>query len=333
MSILSTVQIHDWDRYGFIVALVLILALAGVPFLIDNTYITGLIFTTLMFVTLASSWNLLSGYTGYISFGHVAFFGIGGYTCAILIADFGVNLYLAILAAGLITTVISLPIAIATIRLSGVYFSIIMLAFAELMLEVAINLDITGGSTGKVLPVSDHGMLPYYLMLALTVVTVATVYIGVRSYFGLTLTAIHDDEEAAESLGLNTTFYKMTAFGLSAIFPAIAGGIAAVYWLYINPSSMFAVTKSGDMMIMSVIGGMGTVLGPILGAAMLTPVRSQTQAAYPYFHGIVFGLLFMILVLTVPNGLVSITEKSDRLNRLVSRSNSSDSTDTEEMDD
>lgn len=333
MNVLDTIQTHDWDRYGIAIAGVITLVLVALPALIDNTYITGLIFTTLMFVTLASSWNLLSGYTGYISFGHVAFFGIGGYTSAILIADFGVNLYLAILGGGLFATIVSVPIAIATIRLSGVYFSIIMLAFAELMLEIAVNLDITGGNTGKVLPVTDYGMLTYYLMLALTLVTVGTVYIGVRSYFGLTLTAIHDDEEAAESLGLNTTFYKMTAFGLSAVFPAIAGGIAAVYWLYINPSSMFAVTKSGDMMIMSVIGGMGTVLGPILGAALMTPIRSQTQAAYPYFHGIVFGLLFMILVLTVPNGLVSLTERSDRLNRLVSRNDGVDETTTEETND
>lgn len=333
MNVLSTVRTHEWDRYAFGLGAVLVLVLGALPFVIDNSYVTGLIFTTLMFVTLASSWNLLSGYTGYISFGHVAFFGIGGYTCAILIADFGVNLYLAILAGGLFATVVSLPVALATIRLSGVYFSIIMLAFAELMLETAINLNITGGTTGKVLPVGNFAVVTYELMLALTVVTIATVYIGVRSYFGLTLTAIHDDEEAAESLGLNTTYYKIVAFGLSAIFPAIAGGIAAIYWLYINPSTMFAVTTSGDMMIMSVIGGMGTVLGPILGATMMTPIRAQTQAAYPYFHGIVFGLLFMILVLTVPNGLVSLADKSERIERLVARFNGTEPKSTEETDD
>lgn len=333
MNIISTVQTHKWDRYAFGLGAAVVLVLAALPFAIDNSYITGLIFTTLMFVTLASSWNLLSGYTGYISFGHVAFFGIGGYTCAILIADFGVNLYLAILVGGLFTTLVSMPVALATIRLSGVYFSIIMLAFAEFMLEMAINLDITGGTTGKVLPVGDFAMVTYELMLVLTVVTLATVYIGVRSYFGLTLTAIHDDEEAAESLGLNTTYYKIVAFGLSAIFPAFAGGIAAIYWLYINPSTMFAVTTSGDMMIMSVIGGMGTVLGPVLGATLMTPIRAQTQAAYPYFHGIVFGLLFMILVLTVPNGLVSLTEKSERIARFVERFNGTDSNTTEETND
>jgi len=333
MNVFSTVQPHEWDRYGFVVGAVIVVVLGAFPFVTDNSYLTGLIFTTLMFVTLASSWNLLSGYTGYISFGHVAFFGIGGYTCAILIADFGVNLYLAILAGGVFATLVSLPVALATIRLSGVYFSIIMLAFAELMLEVAINLGITGGTTGKVLPVGNFTLVTYELMLALTVVTLVTGYLAVRSYFGLTLTAIHDDEEAAESLGLNTTWYKIVAFGLSAIFPATAGGIAAIYWLYINPSTMFAVTTSGDMMIMSVIGGMGTVLGPIIGATLMTPIRAQTQAAYPYFHGIVFGLLFMILVLTIPNGLVSLTDKSERLNRLLSRSEGTEPTPKEELDD
>lgn len=243
------------------------------------------------------------------------------------------NVYLAILAGGVFATLVSLPVALATIRLSGVYFSIIMLAFAELMLEVATNLGITGGTTGKVLPVTNYSLLTYELMLALTVVTLVTAYLAVRSYFGLTLTAIHDDEEAAESLGLNTTWYKITAFALSAIFPAIAGGIAALYWLYINPSTMFSVTTSGDMMIMSVIGGMGTLIGPIIGATLLTPIRAQTQAAYPYFHGIVFGLLFMILVLTVPNGLVSLTNKSERLDRLFSRSDRTETPLTEEEPD
>lgn len=333
MNILSTVQTHEWDRYGFAIGAVLVVVLAMVPFVIDDTYVTGLILTTLMFVTLSSSWNLLSGYTGYISFGHVAFFGIGGYTCAILFTDFGMNLYLAVLIGGVFTTLVSLPVAVATIRLNDVYFSIIMLAFAELMLEVAINLDITGGTTGKVLPVGNYLLITYELMLALTVVTIVTSYLTARSYFGLTLTAIHDDEEAASSLGLNTIWYKIGAFGLSAIFPAIAGGIAAIYWLYIDPGTMFAVTTSGDMMIMSVIGGMGTVLGPILGASLLTPIRAETQAAYPYFHGIVFGLLFMVLVLTVPNGLVSIIEKSDRLQRVVDRFNGTEPTITGETDD
>lgn len=333
MNFLSTFQAHKWDRYALGLGAVLVLVLAVLPLAIDNSYVTGLVFTTLMFVTLASSWNLLSGYTGYISFGHVAFFGIGGYTCAVLIADFGMNLYLAILAGGIVTAIVSLPVALATIRLSGVYFSIIMLAFAELLLEVAINLDITGGSTGKVLPVNDNELLTYYLMLGLMVVTLGVVYLSVRSYFGLTLTAIHDDEEAAESLGLNTTYYKVVAFSLSAVFPALAGGIAAVYWLFINPSTMFAVTTSGDMMIMSVIGGMGTILGPIIGATMMTPIRSQTQAVYPFLNGIVFGLLFMILVLTVPNGLVSLTEKFDQVERLVGWFNDNDRVAQKETDD
>ncbi|MDS0476955.1 branched-chain amino acid ABC transporter permease [Natrinema sp. 1APR25-10V2] len=333
MNILSSLRPHRWDRYGFVIGAVLVIALAAMPFLTDNSYLIGIAFTTLMFVTLASSWNLLSGYTGYISFGHVAFFGIGGYTCAILFTDFGISIYLAILAGGVFTMLISLPVAVATIRLSDVYFSIVMLAFAELMLEIAVNLGITGGTKGKVLPVGDYTLVTYELMLAVTVVTILTSYLVVRSYFGLTLTAIHDDEGAASSLGLDTTRYKVGAFALSAFFPAIAGGIAALYWLYINPSTMFAVTTSGDMMIMSVIGGMGTVIGPILGALLLTPIRAETQAAYPFFHGIVFGLFFMVLVLTFPNGLVSLVQRSKRLKRITRRFNQTELANMEETDD
>lgn len=310
MTFLESLEPKAWDRYAFAVGGILVVALAAVPFLTENTYLTGLVFSTLLFVTLASSWNILSGYTGYISFGHVAFFGTGGYTCAILLANFDVNLYLAVLAGGVFATLVSLPVATATIRLNDVYFSIIMLALAELLLEIANTLDITGGSQGKVLPIGEYNVITYEMMLLVTVVSILSSYLIARSYAGLALTAIHDDEEAAGSLGLDTDRYKISAFALSAFFPAIAGGIAALYWLFINPSTMFAVTTSGDMMIMSVIGGMGTVLGPVLGAVLVTPLRAETQAAYPYFHGIVFGLLFMILVLTIPNGLMSVVRDS-----------------------
>jgi branched-chain amino acid transport system permease protein len=306
----TPLETKSWDRYLFVVGGILVAVLAAIPFVTTNTYLTGLIFTTLLFVALASSWNILSGYTGYISFGHVAFFGVGGYTCAILFSNFGVNMYLALLLGGVFATIVSLPIATATIRLNDVYFSIIMLALAELLLEIATNLDITGGAQGKVLPIGQYNLVTYELMLAVAVVTILTSYLISRSYVGLALTAIHDDEEAAGSLGLDTTRYKISAFALSAFFPAIAGGIAAIYWLFINPSTMFAVTTSGDMMIMSVIGGMATVIGPVLGAVLVAPLRAETQAAYPYFHGIVFGLVFMILVLTIPNGIVSLVRNS-----------------------
>lgn len=320
MTVLRTLQSEPLDKYLIGAGGVLVGLLAVFPFLTERSYLIGLVLTTLMFVTLASSWNMLSGFTGYISFGHAAFFGIGAYTCAILFGDYGVSMYAAIAIGGIVTVVLSLPVALATIRLADVYFAIIMLAFAELLYEAAENFsDLTGGVRGKVLPLGEYTIITYELMLALTVVTILTAYVISRTHIGLALTAIRDDEEAAGSLGLATARYKILAFSLSAVYPGIAGGIAAIYWVYIDPGTVFDVIISGDMMIMSVLGGMGTVLGPVLGGSLLTPLSFETQANYPYFHGIVFGTLFMLLVLMMPEGIVAQIREYGTLRRAVNR--------------
>lgn len=316
----GSLQSEPLDKYMIGFGAILVGLLAVFPLLTERSYLVGLVLTTLMFVTLATSWNILSGFTGYISFGHAAFFGIGAYTCAILFGDYGVSMYGAIVIGGIVTVIVSLPVALATIRLTDVYFAIIMLAFAELLHEATESFSsLTGGVRGKVLPVGDYTLITYELMLLLTVVSILTAYVISRTHIGLALTAIRDDEEAAGSLGLDTTRYKILAFSLSAMYPGIAGGIAAIYWIYIDPSTVFSVIISGDMMIMSVLGGMGTVLGPVLGASLLTPLSFETQASYPYFHGIVFGTLFMILVLTMPEGVVSQIKQYGTLRRMVNK--------------
>lgn len=319
-TVRNSITAGPWDKHAFALGGVVLAGLLIFPFVFESRYLIGIVFTTLMFVTLATSWNMLSGFTGYISFGHAAFFGIGAYTCAILFGDYGIPMFPAILLAGVVTVVISLPVATATIRLADVYFAIMMLVFAELMMAAAENFSsLTGGVRGMVLPLGDFLLLTYLLMLSLTLVSVLTAYAIARSHVGLALTAIHDDEEAASSLGLNTTKYKVIAFSLSAVYPGIAGALAAIYWAYIDPHTVFDVIISGDMMIMSVLGGMGTVLGPLLGAVVISPLTVETQAQYPFFHGIVFGLIFMVLVLAMPDGFVPTFQRSKYRNELVSR--------------
>lgn len=314
----DSISTGPWDRYAFTLGAVLLAALFAVPFITQNRYYIGIVFTTLMFITLATSWNMLSGFTGYISFGHAAFFGIGAYTCAILFGDYGTSMFVAILIAGVVTVILSLPVATATIRLSDTYFAIMMLVFSQLLLNAAENFgSLTGGVQGFILPVGNTLQTTYLLMVALTAVSVLTTYLIARSHLGLALTAIRDDEEAADALGLNTTKYKVFAFSASAIYPGFAGGIAAIYWAYIDPSTVFNVILSGDMMIMSVLGGMGTVVGPILGASIINPLTTETQAAYPFLHGIVFGTLFMVLVLSMPDGVVPTFQRSGYRRRLV----------------
>lgn len=292
------------DRYWLALGLAVALAFLALPFVTEG-YITSLGFSILLFGLLAASWNMLSGYSGYISFGHAAFFGLGAYTGGILIADYGLGPYTAMILAGIITVIISLPMATATLRLDDVQFSIIMLAFSQILLFGSRTFkSITGGVRGLVLPIGVSTLVTYLLIFVLCVVTVILMYFIDRSHLGLALRAIHDDEDAAEAMGVNTTKYKVIAFCLSALFPGFAGTVAAIYWTYINPITVFDPVLSGDMMIMSVLGGMGTVVGPLLGSLLLTPLRLEAQARFPYLHGIVFGGLFLIFVLTMPEGIV-----------------------------
>lgn len=293
------------DRRWLIAGVLISLLILSFP-LIFNEYLLGLVFSILMFCVLASSWNILSGYSGYISFGHAAFFGLGAYATGLLIIEMAMNPVLAILIAGVVTVIGSLPLATATLRLDDVQFSIVMLAFAEILLVASQTFDsITEGVRGLALPVGDNLFLVYGLMFGLCIVTVGTSYFISRSHFGLALRSIHDDEDAAEAMGVNTTWYKVFAFTLSAFYPGLAGGIAAIYWTYINPSTVFDPVLSGEMMIMSVLGGMGTVVGPLIGATVLTPLGIETQARFPFLHGLVFGGLFLAFVLTMPEGVVN----------------------------
>jgi branched-chain amino acid transport system permease protein len=307
---------QELDRYWLVVGVVVALLFLAIPF-VSNRYIVSLGFSILLFGTLAASWNILSGYTGYISFGHAAFFGLGAYAGGLLIVKQGVNPILGILLAGIITFLISLPMATTTLRLDDVQFSIIMLAFAQILLFGAEQFEgITEGVRGLVLPVGSPQLLLYVFILTLAIVTTVTAYLLDRSHVGLALTAIHDDEEAAEAMGVNTLRYKVFAFSLSAFYPGFAGAIAALYWTYINPSTVFNPILSGDMMIMSVLGGMGTVIGPLVGALGLTPLRIEAQAQFPFLHGIVFGSLFLIFVLTMPEGVVRWAEQSQLFHRI-----------------
>lgn len=293
------------DRYWLILGLLAGLAFAALPFTTGG-YITSIGFSVLLFGALASSWNLFSGYSGYISFGHAAFFGLGAYATSILVLKAGINPLVAVFLGGVITVLISLPMATATLRLDDVQFSIVMLAFAEILLYSTRNFEgLTGGVRGLVLPVGVSMLTTYFTVFILCGATIVVVYLQDRSHLGLALTAIHDDEDAAEAMGVNTTKYKVLSFSMSALFPGFAGGIAALYWTYINPITVFDPVLSGDLMIMSVLGGMGTVIGPLIGAFLLTPLRVEAQAQFPYLHGIVFGGVFLIFVLTMPDGIVN----------------------------
>jgi branched-chain amino acid transport system permease protein len=270
-----------------------------------SVYLRSFALFTMMYVVLALSWNIISGFTGYTSFGHVVFYGIGAYACAILVADHGWPWVLTLAVGAVAAAAVALALGYPVLRLKGPYFAIAMLGAAEGARVVATVWDgLTHGGVGISLPSGEHSIATYYAMLVLMLVTIAVSYVVGHSRFGVRLNAIREDEVAAEAMGIDATRYKLVAFTLSAVFPAMAGGIQAYKVLYIDPPSVFFVQITIAMALMSMLGGKGTVVGPILGAVLLYTAQELTWVNFPTAHLIAYGLFIIAVARFMPRGLV-----------------------------
>ena len=294
-----------------------LLALAVYPVL-GTGYGTRSVLQIFMWIALAGSWNIISGLTGYVSFGHVAFFGAGAYTAGILITSSGWSWPLAALAGGVAAAVLALGIGGPCLRLKGPYFAIAMLGLNEVLRALVSYFEgLTGGGNGLSLPTLD-ATVPVYYAMGLTAVAVtvgARLIIGSR--FGLRLMTIREDEVAAEALGIPTFRHKLVAFLLSAIGPGIAGALTARDQGYIEPLSVFPLATTITMIVMALFGGKGTVWGPVLGAAVLFVAQELVWARYPYVHPLLFGAIIIAVVLVMPRGVLGLFQSKYRLPRTV----------------
>jgi branched-chain amino acid transport system permease protein len=270
-----------------------------------SIYLQSFALFTMMYVVLALSWNIISGFTGYTSFGHVAFYGIGAYACAILVADHGWPWLPTLVVGALVAGGVAVAIGYPVLRLKGPYFAIAMLGMAEGTRVVATVWDgLTHGGLGISFPSTENSTSTYYAMLVLMLITTAVAYLVAHSRFGIRLNAIREDEVAAEALGINVTRYKLVAFVLSAIFPAVAGGIQAYKVLYIEPQAVFFVQITIAMALMSMLGGKGTVIGPIVGAVLLYTAQELTWVNFPTAHLIAYGVFIVVVARFMPRGLI-----------------------------
>ena len=246
---------------------------------VASAYNVTLALTVLMTISLASSWNIISGFTGYASFGHAGFFGIGAYIGALLIFYEVMPWIPAMVVAGLGTAGVALVIGYPTLRLRGPYFAITMLGLSELARIVVTAWDsVTRGGLGVYLPiVRDQPPPNYYAMLVLAVVAVVVSYLVGTSSFGLSLLSIRDDEVAAQAMGIDTTRNKMAAFR-HLVLPRVAGAIYARHVGFIDPATVFPVIWSIRAIATAIVGGQATILGPIIGAVVLTLVSEEVWA-------------------------------------------------------
>jgi branched-chain amino acid transport system permease protein len=293
-------------------ALVLLLALFPAIFPGELNYI-GLGFLTFIFVTLAVAWNMVGGYAGQVSFGYAAFFGTAAYTTAILWSRYQWEPVLTLPFAGLAAVIVALLVGLPCFRLLGPYFSIATIGVGEAFRVLALNLDqLTGGASGLNLPLSVPSKSWFYwsgLVLALIAVSVSAWMRASR--LGLGLFALRMDQDAAESLGLNSAAYKNVAHCLSAFFVGLAAGQYVVYFSYVHPNQVFGFDLSIGMVLMGVIGGVGTLWGPVLGAAIYYPIRQLilSQSNLVAFNLLVYGGLLIGIILFEPGGLLGLVRR------------------------
>ena len=274
-----------------------------------GAYTHNIVGLTFMFMAVALAWNWLGGYVGQISFGHSAMFGVGGFVAARLMLSSGWPFWLAWIAGGLVAGAYALAWGHPTLRLRGPYFSIATIGVGEATRLVATYWsDFTGGSSGLSLPL-DSGPSKYELYwygLYLMVAAVAVSYWLRTSRFGLALSAIKEDAEVAGDLGINAAVYQDLVLVLSGVMVGICGGFYASYQAFIDPLDMFSFDRSISFILMAVIGGIGTTLGPTGGAIVFVVIQEFLLASYSQLYLGLYGTLLILIILFEPLGLAGL---------------------------
>ncbi|HET7338698.1 MAG TPA: branched-chain amino acid ABC transporter permease [Candidatus Dormibacteraeota bacterium] len=319
----------DWVRtrtlansWPALAGIAVVIAMLGLQQLIEPGT-QRLLTTVFMFVALAQAWNIIGGFTGYASFGQVAFFGLGAYTVAVLMnslhTSFWVALPIAILAGVLFAVLIGIPL----LRLRGHYFAIATLGAAEGLREVINNMTITGGGAGITIPTfGDNAPTPYFgkegfylAFLILAALSVAISAVLARSRFGYAMVGVHQDEDAAGAVGINTTFVKVAAFAVSGAIVGAVGAFYAFQQIEFYPTDVFDASFTVLMVIMVVIGGSGTVLGPLVGAVGLELLSQFLRIEVGTLNQLIFGAIIVLVVVFFPQGVVVYAREAWRSRR------------------
>jgi branched-chain amino acid transport system permease protein len=305
---------HDARIWPLAVA---VIALAAFPHVGGRFYV-DLVLTTMILAIFALSLELLVGHVGLVSFGHAAFFGVGAYTSTLLLLRAGVSPWLGMLAGGALAAAFGLFQGYLSFRygLRGPYFSLVTLAFAEMLRVVAVNAKAVGGSLGLVVPTGVPapwlfvfgGKLPYYyVILGMTGVALLITAGVARGRLGYALIAVRENEDAAEAAGVNALGSKLAAMALSSFLTALGGTFYAQYFAYIDPTITFGPAISIQALLPAIVGGAGTVLGPLLGSFALTPISELTRAVLRGRAGadiMLYGLILVLVISFLPQGLM-----------------------------
>ncbi len=299
-----------WPYIPYVLCAIWFLALAAVPFVASNYFVKIATFLA-MFAALAMSWNFIGGYTGYPSFSTAAFFGLGAYTGALL-QNAGAWVGLAWLGGALVVTVFAAVLGFAILRMKGHYFAIASIALVEaLMLIASLWGGLTGGGEGlnvKIMPGGPDyiGRVFLYTMLGIMLAAFIVTVMVDRSRLGFGLRCIQQNEDAADMVGVDVTRYKTAAFALSAVFCGAIGAAYASWVAYISPTDSFSILLTLKVPVMVLLGGPGTVFGPIVGSAAFVLMEETIWAKYLDYHQAVLGVVIVLLIFFLPGGLMKV---------------------------
>lgn len=293
------------------------------PLVIRSDYYQHLIIIAFMWVVIGSSWNLLAGYTGQVSFGHAMFFGVGAYTAGILFTKLGISPWWGMMFGGIASMMIGLFVGWVCFRLRGPYFALATLAGGEIFRLIATNWEsLTDGMVGILIMQTFRSKIPYYYVaLALAAVCVYSIHIVMQSKWGYYFVSIREDQDAAESLGINTTLYKNISLLISSFFTGMAGAFYMNYMAFIDPQVVFSLHYISIMAILvGIVGGVATIMGPAVGAFVMVGVQETFRSAFfglaPKWisesHALVFGLLVIFVIMFLANGIVGDWSKIKR---------------------
>jgi branched-chain amino acid transport system permease protein len=273
--------------------------------------------TLLIFASMAQAWNLIGGFAGQLSLAHGAFLGIGAYTVALLMLKADVPFAPAMLLAGLLTASAALITSAALLRLRGVYFAIATLAVALAAQAWMLTWEYAGGSRGLNLPISElpPPVLLYYIVLAVALAASLTAWWLSWSMFGLRVMAVRDDEAAARSLGVNGTLVKVLVFTISGFFTGLIGGVVAVNQISLVPENLFDLQWVTTMIVMAMIGGTGTVAGPLLGAGIVYYLIEKQFENSPEIAALVGGIFVIVVIRFAPEGVWGLLKQAPYLQR------------------
>ncbi len=301
---------------------VLVAALVAGPAVLDS-YFQHVLILVLYSAYLSTAWNILGGYAGQISIGHAAFLGVGAYTSTTLLAKAGVTPWAGMALGAVLAMALAYAVGWLTFRyrLRGHYFTLATIAIAEILRLVAIHVDYIGGAFGMMVPVTSNSVLYfvstekrlyYYTILAMLAALLAAVRVLERSKTGVYWLAIREDEQAAEAAGIDTARYKVRAMVVSSAFIALGGTFYAQYVTFIDPETVLGVLPSVEMLLPAIVGGMGTLVGPLLGASILVPLSEATKAWFASARGIhllVYGVVLILFLRFLSTGVVGALER------------------------